>query len=111
MEMWVLKDEEVDNDVVDMCGDDKENLQKDHDVGKDDDKNKDRDDDKNKDKGDNQEPATYSTLVDTGPVWQFRCTRPPTTKLTGAAIQKSLKIPNPFLLQAECRVINRACQV
>ena len=35
MEMWVLKDEEVDNDVVDMCGDDKENLQKDHDVGKD----------------------------------------------------------------------------
>ena len=40
MEMWVLKDEEVDNDVVDMCGDDKENLQKDHDVGKDDDKNK-----------------------------------------------------------------------
>ena len=26
MEMWVLKDEEVDNDVVDMCGDDKENL-------------------------------------------------------------------------------------
>ena len=111
IEMWVLKDEEVDNDVVDMCGDDKENLQKDHDVGKDDDKNKDRDDDKDKDKGDNQEPATYSTLVDTGPVWQFRCTRPPTTKLTGAAIQKSLKIPNPFLLQAECRVINRACQV
>ena len=95
IEMWVLKDEEVDNDVVDMCGDDKENLQKDHDVGKDDDKNKDRDDDKDKDKGDNQEPATYSTLVDTGPVWQFRCTRPPTTKLTGAAIQKSLKIPNP----------------
>ena len=77
----------------------------------DDDKNKDRDDDKDKDKGDNQEPATYSTQVDTGPVWQFRCTRPPTTKLTGAAIQKSLKIPNPFLLQAECRVINRACQV
>ena len=71
MEMWVLKDEEVDNDVVDMGGDDKENLQKDHDVGKDVDKNKDRDDDKDKDKGDNQEPATYSTLVDTGPVWQF----------------------------------------
>ena len=108
MERWVLKDEDG---VVDMGGDDRENLSRDHDDGKDDDKNKDRDDDKDKDKGDNQEPATYSTLVDTGPVWQFRCTRPPTTKLTGAAIQKSLKIPNPFLLQAECRVINRACQV
>ena len=104
-----MKGEDVDDDLVDMGGDDIEKISRDHDHGKDDDKNKDRDDDKDKD--DAKEPATYSTLVDTGPVWQFRCTRPPTTKLTGAAIQKSLKIPNPFLLQAECRVINRACQV
>ena len=60
MERWVLKDEDG---VVDMGGDDRENLSRDHDDGKDDDKNKDRDDDKDKDKGDDQEPATYSTLV------------------------------------------------